>query len=215
MEKSNFLLSKNDIKMLTKKAKVIKFKKNSVIFKKNDVGNMFFILKKGMVRIITSHSGRTKIFADICENEFFGELALLGVKYRTASAIALTDTELYIIPSNKFKNHLESSKRFCLKLLGILAYRLKKADEEIERITFYNLFARIVMFINSKYHESQSDKLNITQQEIAGYLGSTRIPINRVINMLKKLGVIKKIIKGKIIIDPYKLKDILKRKEIF
>ncbi|MEO0156501.1 MAG: helix-turn-helix domain-containing protein, partial [candidate division WOR-3 bacterium] len=55
-------------------------------------------------------------------------------------------------------------------------------------------------------------KLNITQQEIAGYLGSTRIPINRVINMLKKLGVIKKIIKGKIIIDPYKLKDILKRK---
>lgn len=208
-------LSKTDIKKITKGAKIVRFKKNSTIFHKGDIGNIFFIVKKGKVRIITSHSGKVKIFANIGENEFFGEVALLGVKYRTASAIALSDVELYLIPAKRFKDYLNKSKKFCLALLKNLAHRLKKADEEIERITFYNLFARVLLLIHSKYNESRSDSLNITQQEIAQYLGSSRVPVNRAITMLKRTGVIKDTTKGTIKIDHIKLQEILKRKEIF
>ncbi|MCX7641023.1 MAG: Crp/Fnr family transcriptional regulator [Elusimicrobiales bacterium] len=208
-------LTQKEIKEISLRAKILKFNKNDVIFRKNDYGNFFFIIKKGIVRIITSYLGKTKIFADIGENEFFGELALLGIKYRTATALAITDTEILKIPKKVFEKHINKNKKFCLKLLKILAYRLKKADEEIEKITFYSLLGRVLMLLYSKYNQNKNMELFITQNELAAYLGSTRIPINRILNMLKRKEVITNINKGKIIINPLQLKKMINRKEIF
>ncbi len=97
-----------ELKEFIKKAKIKRFKKNELIFSKNDYGKFFYIVKNGKVRLFTSFGRKTKIFADISENEFFGELALFGIKYRTANAIALTDCELYTIR----RKYDSATKRF-------------------------------------------------------------------------------------------------------
>lgn len=215
MKKGVVVFSKKDIKALIKNAKFTFFPKNSVIFKKNDFGDFFYIIENGNVRIETSQSGKTKIFADLKDGDFFGELALLGVKYRTASAIATSDTYLYKIPKRAFINYINKNKKFCIKMLEILANRLKEADEEIERITFYSLLARVVLIIKSKFQEEKASNICLTQNDIAKYLGTTRIPINRIIAFLKRKKIIKAIQKGNIEIDPIRLEDFSKRKEIF
>lgn len=203
-------LSKLDIKVLKSFGKLKKFHKGDIIFNKNDSGRMFYILKRGEVQIFTELGNKDKIISVLSENDFFGELALLGIGYRTASAVATMDSEVYLISMKDFESLLLNNKEFTLKLLYIMAERLRKTDEEIENLLFYNIFGRVIKFLYENYKKNNNPELTITQYDIAKNLGTTRIPINRVLQRLKNKGVIT-ILRGKIIIDEKKLNSIMER----
>jgi CRP-like cAMP-binding protein len=81
-------LSQRDIEKILKLSVLRKFKKGDVIFNQKEIGRNLFIVKSGTAEIIIGNkTQKPKILSLIEENEFFGELALLGAKYRTASAI--------------------------------------------------------------------------------------------------------------------------------
>ncbi|NLH39048.1 MAG: Crp/Fnr family transcriptional regulator [Elusimicrobia bacterium] len=202
--------SKADIKALKSLGKLKKFNKGDIIFNKNDSGKKFYILKKGEVQIFTELGNKDKIISVLSENDFFGELALLGIGYRTASAVAIKDSEVYVISMKDFESLLLNNKEFTLKLLYIMAERLRKTDEEIENLLFYNIFGRVIKFLYESCRKNNNTELSITQDDIAKNLGTTRIPVNRVLQRLKNKGIIT-LSRGKIIIDEKKLNSIMER----
>ena len=166
-------LSDSDIKKLQKIGKIKKYKKGDIIFNKNEIGKTFFIVKSGEVKIFTSVGRKNKILSLIGEKNFFGELALLGVKYRTASAVCEKDSELYVISAKEFQNFLFKHKDFMIKMLYIMAERLKRADEEIENLIFHNMFGRVTKFIYERYIQEKNEKIKINAElrdyQIYGY----------------------------------------------
>src|SRR6476469_9908712 len=65
------------------------------LFKAGEPGDSLFIVRSGEVELFIRDTTGQKIVLTIAgANEIFGELALLDRGARTATAVALTDTEL-------------------------------------------------------------------------------------------------------------------------
>ncbi|OGR99047.1 MAG: hypothetical protein A2016_06520 [Elusimicrobia bacterium GWF2_62_30] len=186
-------LKDTEIMQVIKIADSRRYRKGEIIFRKKDIGNSFFIVKEGKVKIFTSIGGdKKKTFAFLKRGDFFGEMSLLGGRVRSASAQASEETELYVISKKNFKRLIMANPEFTLKLLQTLADRLTRADREIASMLFHNILGRLaeaVLELAKGKHTGQA-KVAIDQSELAQYLGTTRVPVCRAINVLKRDGVI-------------------------
>ena len=61
-----------------------------VLFKEGAQGDEMYLIRSGKIRIVKDLEGTQKTLAVIGEGEFFGEMALLDKRPRSASAIAET-----------------------------------------------------------------------------------------------------------------------------
>jgi len=174
-------------------AGVKKYAGGQMVFAKEDFGHNFFVVKSGRIKIFTTvGAGKKKTFAFLQKGDFFGEMSLLGGKTRSASAQAAEDSELFVIPRKSFKKLILENPDFTLKLLHTLTDRLNKANKEIESMLFHNILGRLADAILelSKDKRSKPVTMAIDQNELAQYLGTTRVPVCRAINTLKRSGVI-------------------------
>lgn len=200
--------SDSDIKKIEHVGLLKRYPKGSVIFNKNETGNHFFVVKEGKIKIFSSIGNKVKTIALIDKNNFFGEMSLLGCGTRSASALAVEDSQLYVISRKNFENHLLKNPSLTIKLLYSLADRLAKADREIEAMLFHNILGRLAAAIlEIKSHNSGAREIRINQTEIASYLGTTRVPVCRAINTLKRSGTISYKAGCLIIKDEAKLKS--------
>ena len=187
-------LKPKELKCILAIAKIKRYKSGDLVFEKADIGNNFFIVKSGRIKIFTSIGPeKKKTFAFLKRYDFFGEMSLLGGKVRSASAQAAEDSELIVISKKNFKDLIRHSPDFTLKLLYTLANRLNKCDKEVESMLFHNILGRLADAILdlAKNNHSREIKLTIDQNELAEYMGTTRVPVCRAINTLKRSGVIK------------------------
>jgi CRP/FNR family transcriptional regulator/CRP/FNR family cyclic AMP-dependent transcriptional regulator len=172
---------------------VKRYAAGEMVFAKQDLGNTFFIVKSGRIKIFTSvGADKKKTFAFLKKGDFFGEMSLLGGKVRSASALAADDSELFVISKANFKRLLQENADFTLQLLHTLAERLNKCNKEIESMLFHNILGRLaeaILELSADKH-TKPVKMAIDQNELAQYLGTTRVPVCRAINTLKRSGVI-------------------------
>jgi CRP/FNR family transcriptional regulator, cyclic AMP receptor protein len=75
------------------------FKKSDLVIKEGDVGDKMFIIYDGEVEIYKGgHGGPSKIhIMNKGNNDFFGEMNLLGAETRSASAVCNVDTRCLTI----------------------------------------------------------------------------------------------------------------------
>ena len=182
-------LGPKDLRKIFTIAKVKRFKKNDIVFHKSEIGNNFFVVQSGKIKIFTSIGpSKKKTFAFLEKGDFFGEMSLLGSKVRSASAQAVIDSELLVIGRLSFKKLLVKNPDFTLNLLQTLVIRLNNSDREIENMLFHNILGRLAGKIVE--FAPKTNKLpiivNIDQNELAECIGTTRVPICRAINSLKK-----------------------------
>jgi CRP/FNR family cyclic AMP-dependent transcriptional regulator len=186
-------LSNGDLRKIFSIAGIKIYAPGQMVFAKEDLGNNFFIVKAGRIKIFTTvGGGKKKTFAYLKKGDFFGEMSLLGGKVRSASAQAVEESELFEISKKKFRHLIMGNPEFSLKLLRTLADRLHKANKDMESMLFHNILGRLAEAILelSKDKHSKPLKMAIDQNELAQYLGTTRVPVCRAINTLKRSGII-------------------------
>jgi len=170
-----------------------KYAPGQMVFAKEDLGNHFFIVKSGRIKIFTTvGASKKKTFAFLKKGDSFGEMSLLGGKVRSASAQSVEDSELFVISKKNFKRLILENPEFSLKILYTLADRLHKANKDVESMLFHNILGRLAEAILelSKDKHTKPLKMAIDQNELAQYLGTTRVPVCRAINTLKRAGII-------------------------
>ena len=69
---------------------IISFKAGDVIFREGDPARELLVIKSGTVQIRI----RNRLIDTLGERSIFGEIALIDSRPRSATALALTDTEL-------------------------------------------------------------------------------------------------------------------------
>ncbi|OGR68684.1 MAG: hypothetical protein A2081_03850 [Elusimicrobia bacterium GWC2_61_19] len=186
-------LTQREIKQVLAIAGVKRYRAGEMVFAKQDLGDNFFIVNSGRIKIFTTvGAGKKKTFAFLKKGDFFGEMSLLGGKVRSASAQAADDSELLVISKKNFKRLILENADFTLKLLHTLVERLNKSNMEVESMLFHNILGRLAEAILdlSKDKHTKPLKMAIDQSELAQYLGTTRVPVCRAINTLKRSGVI-------------------------
>ena len=81
------------------------FKKDQVIFKEGEVGNLLYMIKRGTVNIMKLNKKIREYGEGVC----FGEIALLYNEPRTATAISVCDSTIFYLTKEDFKKVLDEN----------------------------------------------------------------------------------------------------------
>ncbi len=190
-------LSTKHLNQIAAFAKFHHFKRGESIFSESSSGECLYVLVSGRVKIYTSTGAKTKTFALLDPGDFFGEMALLGEPTRSASARAILDTELLVLERKDFHKFLKDDSFLSLTILRTLCDRLRRANKEIESLSFQNVVGRTaatLLDLESKYGKASSAgtliDAGITQQELADLIGTAREMVTRVLTKFRAMGAI-------------------------
>ncbi|MCB1115170.1 MAG: FAD-dependent oxidoreductase [Chlamydiia bacterium] len=78
------------------------FETDEVIFHEGDVGDYLYIIVSGEVEIYQEHEGKRKVFGTLSKGEYFGEMALLNQRSRTASVRCLSPVDVLALKKSDF-----------------------------------------------------------------------------------------------------------------
>ncbi|MGZ5789636.1 MAG: Crp/Fnr family transcriptional regulator [Burkholderiaceae bacterium] len=169
------------------------------IFQIGSPGQSLMAVSSGTVRItFPSAKGKEIILSDLTDGEVFGEMSLLDGSERSADAIALTNCELMILERRDVVPFLEKNPHICLKLLNVLCGRLRRANELMADIAFYDLPMRLAKTMMRLAMGSTSvigsagmkTKLSCSQLELANMIGASRENVNRCLNDWQRRGIV-------------------------
>ena len=107
-----------------------KLEAGETLFKTGEPGESLYIVRAGEVELFIRDTAGQKILLAIAGNgEVFGELALLDRGPRTATAMALADTELLELDREDLLLLFHKSPTAALRLLAAMSQMTRKADE--------------------------------------------------------------------------------------
>jgi CRP-like cAMP-binding protein len=128
--KQQSLFSDIDSEGLEKLSKIVKklsLKKGEQLFKEKDDTSGVFLLHSGKVEIsrVTADGWRQTLTV-VTPGDFFGELSILEKRRHVASAVAVEDAELFLIPRGEFERLMEEDLKLACYILKKIALEMSK-----------------------------------------------------------------------------------------
>jgi len=100
------------------------------LFRKGDVGDGMYLIESGRVRIsIPDEDGREVTLAELAQGDFFGEMALIDGRKRSADAWVIDDARLAVLSRPAFLAFVRSTPEVALEMLSAMSERLRRTDE--------------------------------------------------------------------------------------
>jgi len=157
------------------------------LFHKGDEGRHVYVIVRGNLKALTtSLQGDDVVFNIQGPGEMLGEIALLAGQRRTATITAIEKSELLMIERRDFIDCLRRNSGVALKLLQVLAERLKRLSEMVEDTLFLNLPVRLAkkLLSSAKTHGEKTPdgvriNLQLSQAEWGDLVGATRESVNK------------------------------------
>jgi CRP/FNR family transcriptional regulator, cyclic AMP receptor protein len=168
------------------------FNRGEAICRLGDHGDSMMAVVVGTVRIsLPTTKGKEVILADLRAGELFGEIALLDGKPRSANVTALTNCELMVLERRDLLPFLERNPVACMRLMEMLCARIRRSDERMADIAFFNLPVRLAKtLLNYEPEVRPGMKLSLSQSELAEMAGGTREKVNRCLREWQRQGII-------------------------
>ena len=112
----------------------LKFNKGDVIFRQGDMAKEMYVILSGNVRIITGFETEAeKLLTILGEGQFLGEMGMIEVYPRSATAVAQDDgTELQVITEADFSDYFEGHPDQLLLIMRQLSERLRERTADYQ-----------------------------------------------------------------------------------
>ncbi len=124
------LLQEQDRQALADVVDAISLKTGETLFQAGEPGESFFVVRSGSVELFIKDTVGQKIVLTISETgDLFGELSLLDSGPRTATAVALSDTELLMLDRDDLLLLFQKRPDAALNMLAAMSTMTRKADE--------------------------------------------------------------------------------------
>jgi CRP/FNR family cyclic AMP-dependent transcriptional regulator len=174
-------------------------RRNEVIFHQGDPGDALHVITEGAVKILLpSPEGDEAIIATLQTGDFFGELALLDGRPRSATATTVEATETLMLPRDVFHELLDKHPELRDALFTALANLLRRITKHVEELHFLDLAGRLAARLSELARQAQpgvthSIELDwpYTQSDLAAMIGGTRQSVNRLLADLIDDGIVR------------------------
>ena len=190
------------------------------VFHEGDSSDACYIVSEGSFRVTREHSdGRAITLATLGPGEIFGELAMLDVDTRSASAESITDGTLLALPANDVRNLLSRNPEIALKLVAGLVRRLRAANMRLSRQSFQTVPSRVAGILAQLSREGQDGAgadgdgemsevtIRMNQTDLAQLAGTSRESVSRFLAELERAGVVRSG-RGRVtVLQPNKLRN--------
>jgi CRP-like cAMP-binding protein len=166
------------------------------LFHEHEPGDSVLILLAGRAKLSSvTESGREALLGIRDPGELIGEMSALDDAPRMATAIALEHVEVLVIPRSAFVAFLDKTPGVAMVLVRMLNRRLRDADrkriEFLAQDTVGRVCSRLVE-LAERFGVSGGEGVHIdlviSQEELAGWTGSSREAAIRALRSLRELG---------------------------
>jgi CRP/FNR family transcriptional regulator, cyclic AMP receptor protein len=104
------------------------------LFQTGDQGDAMYLVESGRVRIsITDDDEKEIILAELTQGDYFGEMAIIDGKQRSASATVTQDAVLAVLSRDDFLRFIHSNPAVALEMLSATFARLRRTDRLLQQ----------------------------------------------------------------------------------
>jgi CRP/FNR family transcriptional regulator, cyclic AMP receptor protein len=108
------------------------FAAGTVLFEEGQRGDFMYVVQSGEVEIRRMVGDDERLIAVLPPGEFFGEMAILNARPRSATAVVRMDARLLVIEGRTFEAMLRARPEIALRIIKSLALRLEAANQQVE-----------------------------------------------------------------------------------
>ena len=192
-------LAKGDLTRLSELAKTRVYKPREAIVAKGDPATEFFVLLRGRAKVTAQGADGTDTAINVMgPGEVFGEIGLLDGQPRSATVTTLEECEMAVVDKRAFDDLLAASPPIAVKLLAVLAGRIRDLTTRLEDHAFLDVPARLAkqLLWLATNHGTESGsgvrvELKLSQQEFGDFIGATRESVNKHLRDWTRSGLIK------------------------
>jgi CRP/FNR family cyclic AMP-dependent transcriptional regulator len=162
-------------------------------------GEALYVLLEGTVKVHTAlPDGTEVILAVLGAGEVLGEMSLADSLGRSASVTTLEDSTFLWMDGKTFLSGIEEVPAISRNLLDILSRRLRLADTHTRSLAALDVHGRVaaqLLAFAREYGEPLPDggtliPLRLTQTDLAGLVGASRVRVNQALGYYRKRGSI-------------------------
>jgi len=208
-------LTEEELAQIAAIARFRSYKKNTVIFHEGDPGEGLFFVQKGKIKLSKmSADGKEKILHFCQAGDVFAEVLLFDAGEYPATAETLEDSEIGLIRHRDMEELLRNNGEITLKILKVMAKRLREAQYHIRDLAFNDAYSRLASALlnlakeyGRRVNDSDHIGISLNQQDLAGVIGTSRETVARIMGEWRREGIISINNKEIVIHDREKLKD--------
>lgn len=173
------------------------FEQGDTIFYEGDPGQSLYLIQSGQVRIFVSglDGSETSVILFGRPGEIFGELAVVDGLPRSATAVALGRTILYIMSRENFRKHTLTYPQLALNFMKVLSSRVRSSTQQMDSLASLSIgqrLARKLLQLAQDYGQVEANGVRITlrlnQSDLASLTGATRESINKALRDFRQKG---------------------------
>jgi CRP/FNR family transcriptional regulator, cyclic AMP receptor protein len=162
-------------------------KKGNTLFQEGDAGDRLYIVTEGKIKLShASGDGRESVLMVLGPGDMFGELSLFDPGPRTATAVAVTDSQVLGLGNTDLNPWLAGRPEVAQKLLQALAHRLRRTNEAMSDLVFADVPGRVakaLLELGEKFGSKTDAGIyvnhDLTQEELAQLVGASRETVNK------------------------------------
>ncbi len=193
------------------------YRPGATILERGQNGDEVFFLLDGVAQVLSfSDSGRAVSFALLQKGDYFGELAAIDQKPRSATVIAKTDCLTARLPADAFIELITTYPPIVLSVLRKLAGVVRASDDRILDLSVLDAEQRIcveLLRLAKPNPASAGGPHEIypvpTQKSLSREIGVTRETVARIFSRLTGEGIIQRKSNVLYILDTKKLEQLV------
>ncbi|MDZ4763054.1 MAG: Crp/Fnr family transcriptional regulator [Chloroflexota bacterium] len=172
------------------------YQAGAVIFLEGDPCAGFYIILDGMVRLYrTNAEGRLHTLGLLRSPSTFNEVAAVDGGANPLNAVAVTHTVALVISHTQLLNLMATERTLLANMVQAMAHVNRDYLERLEDMTFRTIPSRLAkLFLREPSYSDQfcETPTQLTQEEIAAILGTTREVVGRAMRLLLNAGLLRK-----------------------
>jgi CRP-like cAMP-binding protein len=168
-----------------------RFPAGAVVFREGEPGEHMYVIQHGRVQLTRRFKERDTVLAVIPAGEFFGEMAIVNNRPRSATATVIEDSQLLVIDSRTFEAMIRGKAEIAVRMIRALAARLEQANQQIELLLLKDTNHRVVHCLRQLAEQRGQATtgtevfIPVTLSEVAGRVALEENEILEVIERLR------------------------------
>lgn len=193
LEPFSYLFDEEILKNITQVADIKTFKKNDIII---DIGQELKyvpLLIRGNIKVLREDNEGSELLLYVLESGDTCAMSLTCCMAKSVSkirAIADEDTTVIMIPIDAMRSWFDTNDSWRSFILQSYQIRFDEMLETIDTLAFMKMDERLFKYLKDHVKLSASTTLEITHQEIAEDLHTSRVVVSRILKQLENEGKI-------------------------
>jgi CRP-like cAMP-binding protein len=109
----------------------VRFKKGATIIHEGTIGSNAYLILSGSVEVFKKVGDEKLVLTRLVKGNIFGEMSLVDEKPRSATIVALEETEVRILSRERFESMLEQNPRAVIPLLKQVFQRVRYLNQMV------------------------------------------------------------------------------------